>query len=46
MITEIQNTDEIVNANSHHWGNVDDCVRCVDCEIGIWNAWKEYCNAV
>lgn len=34
-----------INANSHHIGNVDDCARCVDCEIGSWNAWKELCPA-
>lgn len=34
-----------INANSHHIGAVDDCLRCVDCEIGSWNAWKELCPA-
>ena len=33
------------NANSHHIGNIDDVARCVNCEIGSWNAWKEMCNA-
>ena len=31
------------NAASHRIGNVDDCRRCIDCEIGVWNAWKEMC---
>lgn len=31
------------NANSHTIGVVDDCYRCIDCEIGSWNAWKELC---
>jgi hypothetical protein len=31
------------NARSHTIGIVDDCYRCVDCEIGEWNAWKERC---
>jgi hypothetical protein len=32
------------NAASHTIGNVDDCRRCIDCEIGSWNAWKSYCG--
>ena len=38
-------TDEqkIANANSHTIGIVDDCYRCINCEIGSWNAWKEMC---
>ena len=38
-------TDEqkIANANSHTIGIVDDCYRCIDCEIGSWNAWKTRC---
>lgn len=38
-------TDEqkIANANSHRIGVVDDCYRCIDCEIGSWNAWKSHC---
>ena len=31
------------NAASHLIGVVDDCYRCIDCEIGSWNAWKELC---
>ena len=31
------------NANSHTIGNVDGVSRCVRCEIGSWNAWKEAC---
>lgn len=31
------------NAASHHIGVVDDCYRCIDCEIGSWNAWKQPC---
>jgi hypothetical protein len=34
---------KIANANSHHIGVVDDCYRCVNCEIGKWNAWKQHC---
>jgi hypothetical protein len=32
-----------VNANSHRIGNVDGVSRCVRCEIGVWNSWKEQC---
>ena len=31
------------NARTHRIGAVDDCLRCIDCEIGAWNAWKEAC---
>ena len=34
---------KIANANSHVIGVVDDCYRCINCEIGSWNAWKEMC---
>ena len=34
---------KIANANSHVIGVVDDCYRCINCEIGKWNAWKEMC---
>lgn len=33
------------NAASHAMGVVDDCYRCINCEIGSWNAWKEMCFA-
>ena len=31
------------NYRSHTYGVVDDCYRCIDCEIGEWNGWKELC---
>ena len=31
------------NAASHVIGVVDDCRRCINCEIGSWNAWKQPC---
>jgi hypothetical protein len=31
------------NAASHRIGNVDDVARCIDCEIGSWNAWQKEC---
>jgi hypothetical protein len=31
------------NAASHRIGNVDDVARCIDCEIGAWNAWQKEC---
>ena len=34
-----------LNYRSHDWGVIDDCTRCLDCEIGVWNGWKENCNA-
>lgn len=39
--------DAVKDANhaSHSFGAVDDCVRCVFCEVGIWNGWKAACDA-
>lgn len=31
------------NFYSHSIGVVDDCYRCVHCEIGVWNAHREPC---
>lgn len=31
------------NRSSHLFGTIDDCIRCLNCEIGIWNGGKEYC---
>ena len=31
------------NAESHHFDRIDDVMRCLNCEIGIWNAWKMEC---
>ena len=36
-------SEKEANANSHRIGNVDGVSRCVRCEIGSWNAWKEMC---
>jgi len=32
-----------INSASHIIGVVDDCYRCINCEIGSWNAWKSHC---
>lgn len=42
MIEMDQATRE-ANAASHFIGNIDGVARCLDCEIGSWNAWKEAC---
>lgn len=42
---EISEADRNYNAASHRIGVVDDCYRCIDCEIGSWNAWKMECPA-
>ena len=34
-----------INEYSHRIGVVDDCYRCIDCEIGSWNAWQTLCPA-
>jgi hypothetical protein len=42
-VAALTDTEKRINAASHHIGIVDDCRRCVDCEIGSWNAWKSHC---
>jgi hypothetical protein len=32
-----------LNSMSHDIGAVDDCYRCIHCEVGSWNAWKFIC---
>jgi len=34
---------KIQNAASHRIGVIDNCRRCVDCEIASWNAWQQPC---
>lgn len=31
--------------STHRIGTVDDCIRCIDCEVGVWNARKVRCSA-
>ena len=33
------------NYASHRFGQVDDCIRCVDCEVAPWNAYDKECGA-
>ena len=33
------------NARSHRIAFDGDCDRCMDCEIGSWNAWQKECPA-
>ena len=44
MKVEIDKDTAEKNAASHVIGIVDDCYRCVYCEIGSWNAWKAMCD--
>jgi len=39
----LSQSEKEANANSHRIGNVDECYRCIRCEIGSWNAWKSPC---
>jgi hypothetical protein len=32
-----------INSASHIMGMVDDCIRCINCEVASWNSWKTYC---
>lgn len=32
-------------SSTHIIGVVDDCYRCIDCEVGSWNAHKFPCPA-
>lgn len=31
------------NDASHFFGPVDDCIRCLDCEILVTNGWQQPC---
>jgi hypothetical protein len=42
---ELSEVERNRNAASHRIGVVDDCYRCIYCEIGSWNAWKMACPA-
>jgi hypothetical protein len=45
MLALLTPAERQANEASHSIGVVDDCYRCINCEIGSWNAWKENCNA-
>jgi hypothetical protein len=48
MITlELTQEQRVANARTHIIGELpaDECYRCIRCEIGAWNAWKERCTA-
>jgi hypothetical protein len=32
------------NYTSHHIGVVDDCLRCLYCEVAIWRSHLSFCN--
>ena len=44
-LAAITPAERAANAASHRIGAVDDCERCIDCEIGSWNAWQRRCDA-
>ena len=33
------------NFDTHSFTVIDDCYRCLACEIGVWNGDKEKCPA-
>jgi hypothetical protein len=37
--------DRVANYASHRLGQVDDCIRCIDCEVAASNAHKRKCDA-
>ena len=43
VLRELSESEKRANAASHRIGNVDGVYRCVWCEIGVWNSWKEAC---
>lgn len=40
---ELTAEEKQANYESHRWGVIDDVVRCVNCEIGIWNGQRRSC---
>ena len=51
MTNNIQNLVSIsvaegqANGRTHKINDVDGVYRCVNCEVGSWNAWKSPCPA-
>lgn len=43
-IVRLTLAEKQANIDSHMMGRIDDCVRCVRCEIAVWNAWQRDCN--
>ena len=44
-LATLSDPDRRANADSHRFGTIDDVMRCLNCEIGIWNAWKMECHS-
>ena len=44
-LDSLSDFDRRVNSESHTFGRIDDVLRCLNCEIGIWNGWKAACHA-
>jgi len=42
-LASLSETERQINADSHIFGRIDDCIRCLNCEIGSWNAWHRHC---
>lgn len=42
-LAAITSEQRAINESSHEIGPVDDCMRCIHCEIGAWNSWKQLC---
>ena len=43
LYAEMSEQEKNSNYASHRYGIVDDCRRCINCEIGVWNGWKRRC---
>jgi hypothetical protein len=41
----VTDAESRMNFYSHTIGAVDDCYRCIWCEVGVWNAHKMQCSA-
>ena len=44
-LAKITIAERMVNDNSHHYGTIDDCTRCLHCEVLVTNGWKAACPA-
>lgn len=43
MTTTLTPAEQESNRRSHRIGVIDDCYRCIRCEVGSWNAHKYPC---
>lgn len=44
-VAQMSEAVKAANHASHCFTEIDECTRCMDCEIGVWNGYREMCPA-